>query len=153
MDRDKITIEIASEPRHFCVVRAAAGAAAQTCKLSDAESGQVKLAVTEALANVANHGYKGERDGLISITLSPIQENGKRGLAIVIEDETNDVDLDQIRSRPLDEVRPGGLGVHIIHETMDLVEYRRRDEGTGVQLRMCKFADAAASFATDATQG
>jgi len=35
-------------------------------------------------------------------------------------------------------VRPGGLGVHIIHQVMDSVEYKNQSEGIGNVLEMRK---------------
>ena len=140
MEQGEIVIQITSEPRCFCVVRAAVEAAALVYDLGPFEAGQVKLAVTEALANVARHGYKGRPDQPICIKLAPAQNGQQRGLTIEIEDECLDVDLRQIKGRPLDEIRPGGLGVHIIREIMDHVEYRQRSNGHGVCLRMSKFA-------------
>jgi anti-sigma regulatory factor (Ser/Thr protein kinase) len=96
--------------------------------------------VTEALANVARHGYKGKPDQPICVRLAPAQNGPQRGLTIEIEDECQNVDLRQIKGRPLTEIRPGGLGVHIIREMMDHVEYSQRSNGHGVCLRMSKFA-------------
>ena len=135
-----VVIHVTSEPRFFCVVRAAAEAAAVACDLGAEAASQIKLAVTEALANVTNHGYKGRTDRPIRITLAPAKDHGRPGLSIVIEDECAGVDLGRIEGRPLDEVRPGGLGVHIIRKTMDLVEYRKRSNVEGVCLRMVKYA-------------
>lgn len=141
MDQNNgIVIHLTSEPRYFSIVRAAAEAAAFACDLGSAAASQIKIAVTEALANVTNHGYKGQTDRPIRITLAPARDHGRTGLSIMIEDECTDVDLARIQGRPLDEVRPGGLGVHIIHKTMDQVEYRRRSNGEGICLHMVKYA-------------
>ncbi len=140
MDASEIVIQFTSQPRNFCAVRAAAEAAALAWQVDEASAGQVKLAITEALANVTKHGYKGRTDQPIRVRLHPAERDGRPGLAITIEDECDDVDLEKIKSRPLDEIRPGGLGVHIIQETMDEVEYTTNPSGAGVRLRMCKFA-------------
>ena len=42
---------------------------------------------------------------------------------------------------PLDEVRPGGLGVHLIKSTMDQVEYRENAHG-GTTLTLVKHTSA-----------
>ncbi len=59
------------------------------------------------------------------------------GIEIVIEDDAMQVDPDTIRSRDLDDIRPGGLGVHIIREIMDEVSYARRDR-RGMRLTLVK---------------
>lgn len=137
---EEIVIQFFSQPRNFCAVRAAAEAAALAWRVDEVSAGQVKLALTEALANVAKHGYQGRTDQPICVRLAPEQRDGRPGLAITIEDRCKDVDLEKIKSRPLDEIRPGGLGVHIIEQTMDEVEYTTNPGGEGVRLRMCKFA-------------
>ena len=42
----------------------------------------------------------------------------------------------------MEDVRPGGLGVHIIRSVMDEVEYSCPLDG-GMQLRMVKYFDTA----------
>lgn len=142
MDGSEIVIRFSSQPQNFCAVRAAAEAAATAWQVDGSSAAKIQLALTEALANVTKHGYKGRTDRPICVRLAPAERDGRPGISITIEDECDGVDLRTIKSRPLDEVRPGGLGVHIIQETMDEVEYTRNPCGTGVRLRMCKFADA-----------
>jgi hypothetical protein len=49
------------------------------------------------------------------------------------------VDPTTIKSRDLDEIRPGGLGVHIITEVMDEVRWEKRTDGPiGMRLTMMK---------------
>ena len=47
------------------------------------------------------------------------------------------VDPATIKSRDLDDIRPGGLGVHIIGSVMDQVEYQKAPEA-GMMVRMTK---------------
>lgn len=70
-------------------------------------------------------------------------------LRIVLEDEAEQVDPATIKSRDLEEVRPGGLGVHIIKSVMDEVKYERREGvgglgGVGMRLTMIKNRTGAA---------
>lgn len=58
-------------------------------------------------------------------------------IRIIIEDEARQVDPAIIKSRNLDEVRPGGLGVHIIRAVMDEVAYEHRSP-IGMRLSMIK---------------
>ena len=53
----------------------------------------------------------------------------------------NGADPSRICSRPLDEVRPGGLGVHLIRSTMDVVEYKQNGHG-GTTLTLVKHVSA-----------
>ena len=58
-------------------------------------------------------------------------------MEFIFEDEARQVDIDTIRSRELDDVRPGGLGVHLISEIMDDTNYEHRPE-QGMRLTMKK---------------
>jgi serine/threonine-protein kinase RsbW len=42
-----------------------------------------------------------------------------------------------LRGRRLDEIKPGGLGLHFIRQSMDIVEYQR--EGSTNQFRLVKY--------------
>ncbi len=91
------------------------------------------LAVDEACQNVIRHGY---RNGSGAIVLCV--ERGGGELVIEIRDFAAPVDPARIRPRPLDELRPGGLGTHFIRSVMDRVEYRPASAGRGNVLRMVR---------------
>lgn len=116
-------------------------ALASQCGFDDHSCGHISLAMDEALANVMRHGYKGQRDGRIWISVWT-HENPD-ALEIVIEDLGTSVDPAKIRGRDLDDVRPGGLGVHFIRHTMDECMWEQRPGG-GMRLRMLKRVPAAA---------
>ena len=62
---------------------------------------------------------------------------GGRGVEIRIRDWGERVHPDKIKSRDLDDVRPGGLGVHIMSNCMDTVDYAHA-EGGGTILTMIR---------------
>ncbi len=111
------------------------GAAACRYGFSECECGQIALALDEALCNVIKHGYGGDEDRTIWICVVPQEEPS--GIRIVVEDEGVRIDPSMIRSRPLDEIRPGGLGVYIIEQIMDHVVYEQRSN-VGMRLIMEK---------------
>lgn len=99
----------------------------------------IVLAVDEALTNVIRHGYQGAANKPIYLRLSVVTEPGrKEGVEIQVRDEAQQVPLDKICGRDLDDLRPGGLGVHIIRNVMEIAEYSHADGG-GMCLRMRKF--------------
>jgi anti-sigma regulatory factor (Ser/Thr protein kinase) len=134
-----ITVRMTSDPTYLAGARDLVGSVARRLGFSEEASGQVALAVDEALCNVIRHGYDRRKDGPIWVNLWRLEaQNGSGpGLRIVVEDEARQVDPEQIRSRDLDEVRPGGLGVHIIRQVMDEVRYEKRDR-VGMRLTMVK---------------
>lgn len=139
-----LSLEMYSRPQYLAAARAMIGSVAQRIGFSDGECGQIMLALDEALCNVINHGYNRRPDGRIWVNVWQLSHDGP-GIRIVLEDNGVQVDPSSIRSRNLDEVRPGGLGVHIIRQTMHDVKYEKRP-GEGMRLTMVKrvaHADAA----------
>lgn len=116
------------------------------------ESGRIALAVDEALANVINHGYDRQRDKPIWIHVWTQTESGAPGIRIMIEDEARQIDPESICGRDLDDIKPGGLGVHIIREVMDSALYERRPS-VGMRLSMCKALKQNTTSATEHANG
>ena len=95
------------------------------------------MAINEACMNVIQHAYGNDVDGEILIDFL----KNKNELIVRIYDFAEKVDRNAIRSRDLDDVRPGGIGVHIIHEVMDKVEYKEGLDGIGNLLELTKIID------------
>ena len=129
----------------LCVVRHALGQLAEVLGFSSAECRAVVLAVDEALTNIIRHAYSGEEEHPIQATFRRValSRDGKqrKALEIVLEDRGKKIDPAKLCGRPLEEVRPGGLGLHFIKESMDAVEFRRKLGKN--QLRMIKLIDAS----------
>jgi serine/threonine-protein kinase RsbW len=141
-----ILIELRSHPQYLSGVREMLSSVTKRLGFSDTQCSQVALAVDEALCNVMRHGYKRRTDQPIWVKVWPLDAAGSEAaegaeasaIRIVIEDQAEQVDPSAIRSRNLDEIRPGGLGVHIIKEVMDEATYEKRDGGVGMRLTMVK---------------
>lgn len=137
-----VRIEMHSDPLYLSGAREMISAVARRMGFDELTCSQIALAVDEALANVICHGYERRPDGTIWISLWPLVFGPpKPSLKIVIEDEAKQVDVNCIKGRDLDDVRPGGLGVHIIHEIMDEVRYEPR-EHCGMRLTLVKTGPA-----------
>jgi len=134
-----LRLEIQSQARLLSTVRATLSTLTRRLGFDDLQSGQIALAVDEALCNIINHGYERRPDGRIWISLWELETNPP-GVRIVIEDEAKPVDPQDIQPRDLDNLRPGGLGVFIIREVMDEVTYEKRD-GRGMRITMTKHAE------------
>jgi len=145
----EMRLEMRSKPRLLAAARAMVGNVAQRLGFNDVECGQISLAVDESLCNIINHGYDRSPDGRIWISIFIVdQEPG--GIEIVIDDLARQVDPGTIRGRDLDDIRPGGLGVYIIREIMDKVEFACRPEG-GMSLTM--FKQLSSTSNTDESSG
>ncbi|MBN1846931.1 MAG: ATP-binding protein [Sedimentisphaerales bacterium] len=144
MTKDKpkpeiVELRIHADPAYLSIAREAIRKATEIAGLAADETDGVILAVDEALTNVIRHSYGGPCDKPIVIQIRPHgpQAAPAEALEILIRDFGRQVDPKTIKSRSLDEVRPGGLGVHIIQTVMDDVQYRCVPEG-GMELRMVK---------------
>lgn len=146
----ELSLELRSNPLFLSAAREMVAAVTKRLGFPDEAAGQVALAVDEALCNVIRHGYNRDPHRPIWIRVYPEGNGWGAGacgggcdgrypthVRIVIEDEANQVDPTTIKSRDLAEVRPGGLGVHIIQSVMDESKYEKR-EGIGMRLTMVK---------------
>ncbi len=146
--RPCVRLTMPSIPRYLAVIRAAVGCMAGQEGFAAEVIDQLVLATDEGLANVIKHGYQGQSNGEILVILRPVVPAGRPGLEIVILDRGRSIDPAAICGRDLDDLRPGGLGVHIIRSVMDKVQYRQR-RGGGMLLRMVKYAAAGPSPGKD----
>ncbi len=136
MPKRPVRLQIFSTPSHLQVVRAATEKVCRDVGFDEEAVTRIVLSIDEALTNVIRHAYGGADDQTIDIELEPIGDGGP-GLCVRIRDRGRNVDPGSIRARDLDDVRPGGLGVHIMQQCMDRVEYHREEEG-GTLLTMTK---------------
>ena len=94
----------------------------------------VVLAVNEACMNIIQHAAAG--DGGTQISLELFRQGGT--LIFHVLDNAAPIDVSRCEPRDLDDVRPGGLGVHFMREIMDQVEFLPPPAGFGNFLRMKK---------------
>jgi anti-sigma regulatory factor (Ser/Thr protein kinase) len=135
-----LNLEVVSDPRLLCVVRAAIENFTEICGFSPPDCRAVTRAVDEAVANVIRHAYGNQPGQLIKISCRLLEPEaaakGVPSLEIVMLDEGAPFEKEKVKERSLDEVKPGGLGLHFIRDSMDLMEHRR--VGKQNQLRLVK---------------
>jgi len=86
---------------------------------------RLALAASELFANICSHGYK-DRMGFIDVGFEIYPSE----LRIQFRDFGEPVICkSQLKGRELDDVRPGGLGLHLIHAAMDEVHHESLDDG------------------------
>ena len=139
--RPEIELRLTSDPMYLCGARELVGCIARRIGFDDMDCSKIALAVDEALSNIIRHGYDRAFDRPIWLGITPVKPSASSigGITITIEDEAKQVDPCCMKGRELDDIRPGGLGVHIIHEVMDEVVYEKRD-AQGMRLEMTKHA-------------
>lgn len=134
---DLVRCTVPSHPKYLPLLRSVVTEGAALAGLDAEATSRILLAVTEAVANVIRHVYQGATDGRVDLELRTSDE----GLHLDLVDYGTWIDPKYIASRPLEDVRPGGLGVHLIKTTMDRVEYQKNPHG-GTTLAMVKYATA-----------
>ena len=132
-------LTILSDPANLAQVRVAVETKGKQAGFDKKNCDAMALAVDEALTNVIKHAYGGARDKKIEISIEELNEtNNYQGLMIRIRDFGKTVDASKIKGRELTDIRPGGLGVHIMRQVMNEVIYER-PPGGGTCLRMIKY--------------
>jgi serine/threonine-protein kinase RsbW len=136
-----VKLEMESNPESLCIVRATIERASEVLHFRETETRAIVRSVDEALANVMRHAYRGVPGKPIEVICRRVHlsENGRglAGMEIVLHDRGAKIDPKKLKGRPLDEIRPGGLGLHFIRECMDVVEFSHK-KGKN-QLRLLKY--------------
>lgn len=97
-------------------------------------AGDVVAAVDEACQNIIRHAYAGREGGEIVLEL----ERAGEELVVSLRDFAPPVDPSRVRPRDLDDLRPGGLGTHLIRELMDGAGFAPPPPDGGNLFRMSK---------------
>ena len=90
------------------------------------DTSKVIIAVDEALQNVMRYAYDMKIDELIDIFFKKTKSND---FEVKIRDYGKQSPLENIKSRDLKELRPGGLGVHFIKSSSKEMSYEHQKDG------------------------
>jgi anti-sigma regulatory factor (Ser/Thr protein kinase) len=138
-------LELPSNPELLSVVRSAMMRLTEELGFPAGECRALTRAVDEALANIICHAYDGRPGQPIHLLCRRTQArtSGKErtGLEIVLTDRGAAADRKKLCGRSLEDVRPGGLGLHFIQGGADVIEYQR--QGGRNRLRLVKYLPAA----------
>jgi serine/threonine-protein kinase RsbW len=136
-----LMLAVYSNPRWLSVVRAAVERLTETLGFPAMQCRSITRAVDEALTNIVRHSYGNRLDQPIALYFRSAkrcqQGEIESGLEILLCDRGRAIDLNTLRGRPLEQIRPGGLGLHLIRQAMDTVEFTRK--GLTNQLRLVKY--------------
>jgi serine/threonine-protein kinase RsbW len=105
------------------------------CKanFTNLDSSKAIIAVDEALQNVMRHAYDMKPDQLIDIFFKKTELND---FEVKIRDYGKQSPLENIKSRDLKDIRPGGLGVYFIKQCSKSSEYKHLPNGIGTELTL-----------------
>ncbi len=122
----KRKIEFASHPANLSAVRSLVRQFASDAGLPCDEVDLVVLGIDEACANIIRHVYQHEEAHLIGLSCEQLRGS----LRFRLRDYGNSCGAPcEWTGRSLDEVQPGGLGLHLIRTAFDEVDYRPKRNG------------------------
>jgi len=128
--KEYAAITVPSNPKYLSVIRSVTAAMAGLYGMADRVRDDVKLAVDEACSNVIKYAYRGDTGKKIVVKFFIA-----KAFEVVIEDSGIKARPECIEGRNLDDVRPGGLGVHFIRRTFDVFAFdKERKKGNRLRL-------------------
>jgi len=129
-----IRLEFPSRADRLKILRCTIQCAAEMLGCRADTTNKIVIAVNEACMNIIQHAYEGDPLGQICVEITKAGDQ----LRFELTDTGKPIDPTRIRPRDLEDIRPGGLGVHLISEIMDSVEYLRSSNGHANVLTMVK---------------
>src|SRR4030042_4282433 len=132
--KDSVVIKVRSDPKYLSLVRSVTAKVGEVDGLSESTTEDIKLAVDEACSNVIKHAYGGDTHKNILVKYRMT----KKGFEVLIEDNGVKVQPESIEGRDLEDIRPGGLGVHLIKRAFDFCQFDQRKR-RGNRLRLVSF--------------
>jgi len=130
-----LSLSIPAKANYLKQLRDSARDVALSAGSSKEQADSIVLAISEAASNIIQHAYKGD-EGEIELNIHVASELEPAQLVINLRDYAETIDINEIRSRALDDVRPGGLGVHFMKQLMDNLVYTVPEDGRGNRLEM-----------------
>jgi serine/threonine-protein kinase RsbW len=134
-----IRVELTSDTRLLASVRSLVRTYFRDAGIPADRVDEVVLAVDEACSNAMRHAYHGRTDGRINLELAA--DSGT--VTVSLQDYGQPAPPERIARRELappenlDDLQIGGLGVQLIYEVFDEVEYRCGEtEGNTVRMRL-----------------
>jgi serine/threonine-protein kinase RsbW len=125
----RVVLEVPAKPEFLLLARLAATGVGRSAGASEETIADVKLAVTEAVANAVRHAYPADDPGRVWVELSA--DGGK--LEIAVSDEGRG--LGEADSRLRGEQGESGMGLSIIRAIADEIDIGAGADGRGTRVR------------------
>ncbi|HEY5705504.1 MAG TPA: ATP-binding protein [Terrimicrobiaceae bacterium] len=125
----KLKFTFTSNSCQLAEVRRCVRAFLEKCEFDECVIELLVLGMDEACTNIIRHAYGHDRKP-VRLEMERLRDR----VRFVLRDYGRSCDPNCIRSRNLEDVRPGGVGVHIIRQVFDYVNYEPRRRGTRLVL-------------------
>ena len=107
-------------------------------ELNDDIVWEIRLVLEEIVTNIISYGYEDKADHEIEVSIV----NGEEDITVSVRDDAQPFNLLE-RPRPdlaipLEDRGIGGMGIHMVREIMDEIDYKREDDGNLLVMRRRK---------------
>jgi serine/threonine-protein kinase RsbW len=123
-------VEFSSHTANLALLRRLVREFLKNYPFSEKERMLMVLGVDEACTNVIRYAYRLRDDQLISLRM----EGLRKCVRVRLRDYGEKVFPDQMKGRSHDLIKPGGLGLHLIRNAFDQVDYIQKRRGTELVL-------------------
>jgi anti-sigma regulatory factor (Ser/Thr protein kinase) len=122
-DRD-LRLTVRSDPKLLGSIRSLVRGWVESWNVDKKRTDDVVLAIDEACTNAIRHAYEGRSDGSVELTLHAEPD--------FLEFQVSDTGVPcppacterrPMRPADVDDLQPGGLGIQLIHEVFDEVDF------------------------------
>jgi anti-sigma regulatory factor (Ser/Thr protein kinase) len=143
MHPHQLRLEVCSDPRLLGVIRGVLRGWMEAFDLGGDKRHEVILAVDEACSNAMRHAYQGRCDESVELVLAVSED----WLEFTVSDQGSPCPPEAVQRRPMetpdiDRLKPGGLGVKLIHEVFDEVTFHPGENaGNRVTMRLRRGSD------------
>jgi len=120
-----VELNINSDPANLAPARIEIESFCRVCGFDDKSTGEIGLALNEAMANVTRHAYDNRADCPVNVSGEYLDET----VTIQIRDWGNGVDPTLNTPKKIDPTTPGGLGLLCIRKLMDDFSYQPQSDG------------------------
>ena len=130
MRKTKKKIEFSSHTGNLALMRNCVRHFLEAFPFSERQRTLMVLGVDEACSNIIRHAYHLRDDQFISLSL----EGKNDCVCLRLRDYGKQPQPESMKRRRIDLIRPGGLGLHLIRNAFDQVDYVLRSRGTELVL-------------------
>ena len=126
----KKKIEFSSHTANLALMRSFVRNFLDAYPFSEKERMLMVLGVDEACTNIIRHAYQLRDDQLIALSM----EGLRKCVRMRLRDYGEQVPTQEMRGRSHDIIEPGGLGLHLMKNAFDRVDYILKPRGTELVL-------------------
>jgi serine/threonine-protein kinase RsbW len=128
--KKKRKVEFSSHTGNLALMRKFVRAFLDAYPFSEKERTLMVLGVDEACTNIIRHAYHLQDDQPIALSL----EGNPDCVCMRLRDYGKQSAPEKMKGRAHDIIRPGGLGLHLIRNAFDKVDYILKSRGTELVL-------------------